>query len=55
MQVRDLSAVLKVESNGNGFSADGLMVIRFENHVFYKYYTDSGKDAARVKIFNEHF
>ena len=29
-----LAAVLKVESGGRGFGADGRVVVRFENHVF---------------------
>lgn len=29
------AAVLKVESRGQGFSSDGRMIIRFENHVFH--------------------
>ncbi len=29
-------AVLCVESRGKGFGADGRMIIRFENHVFYR-------------------
>lgn len=31
-------AVLVVESSGRGFSTDGRMIIRFENHKFLKYY-----------------
>jgi hypothetical protein len=29
-----LAAVLKVESSGRGFGADGRQIIRFENHIF---------------------
>jgi len=47
-----LAGVLKAESSGNGFASNGKMIIRFENHVFYRYFTNSGKDAAKVAIYN---
>ncbi len=43
-------AVLCVESGGRGFAADGRMIIRFENHHFWKWW---GKDHP--EIFDEHF
>ena len=44
------AAVLKVESGGAGFSSLGKMIIRFENHVFYKRW---GK--ANSATFQKHF
>lgn len=38
----DLAGVMKVESSGNGFDNNGRMIIRFENHIFYDYYTSKG-------------
>jgi hypothetical protein len=43
-------AVLAVESRGQGFGLDGRMIIRFENHVFWRQW---GKDNNDV--FDEHF
>lgn len=43
-------AVLTVESGGRAFDANGRMIIRFENHVFYDRW---GKDNAGV--FEQHF
>ncbi len=43
-------AVLVVESSGRGFSQDGRMVIRFENHKFLKYYGKKHPDT-----FKSHF
>ena len=43
-------AVLCVESGGKGFNADGSMVIRFENHVFWR---EWGKGNATT--FAAHF
>lgn len=43
-------AVLVVESSGNGFSSDGRMIIRFENHKFLKYYGKKHPDT-----FKSHF
>jgi len=52
----DLGGILKVESSGNGFtSSTGLMIIRFENHWFYKLYTNHGKDSGKVATFNKYF
>lgn len=42
-------AVIAVESGGKGFD-DGKVLIRFENHLFYKYW---GKENE--KVFFEHF
>jgi len=42
-------AVIAVESGGHGFE-DGKVLIRFENHLFYKYW---GKENE--KVFFEHF
>jgi LysM repeat protein len=44
------AAVLKVESRGVGFGADGRMIIRFENHVFYDRWGKSNK-----AVFDRHF
>ena len=41
-------AVLVVESSGNGFSADGRMIIRFENHKFRKYYGKKHPDTFKA-------
>ncbi|MDQ6982825.1 MAG: N-acetylmuramidase domain-containing protein, partial [Mariprofundus sp.] len=43
-------AVICVESSGKGFSADKRMIIRFENHKFWKFW---GKQ--HLNQFNEHF
>lgn len=43
-------AVVAVESGGRGFSTDGKMIIRFENHLFYRLW---GKDNEAK--FNDHF
>lgn len=43
-------AVLMAESGGKGFGADGRMIIRFENHVFYQ---EWGK--AHPEQFARHF
>ena len=43
-------AVLAVESGGAGFAADGRMIIRFENHLFY---SDWGK--SHEQQFFQHF
>ncbi|NJN84094.1 MAG: N-acetylmuramidase family protein [Caldilineaceae bacterium] len=43
-------AVLAVESGGAGFSADGRMIIRFENHLFYHYW---GKQ--HLERYQQHF
>ena len=34
-------AILCVESTGRGFARDGRMIIRFENHIFWKYWGKS--------------
>jgi hypothetical protein len=43
-------AVLCVESSGDAFGPDGRMVIRFENHIFFR---EWGKD--HLDVFREHF
>ena len=43
-------AVICVESSGKGFAADGRMLIRFENHIFWKHWGQHHAD-----IFNLHF
>ncbi len=43
-------AVLTVESGGRAFDANGRMIIRFENHVFYDRW---GKD--NLSIYQQHF
>jgi len=43
-------AVLAIESGGRGFAADGRMIIRFENHLFFRQW---GKDHPDV--FNQFF
>jgi len=44
------AAVLCVESKGKGFARDGRMIIRFENHIFWKYW---GK--SHPSFFFSHF
>ena len=46
-------AVICVESGGSGFSSDGKMIIRFENHVFYTYF--GAKSDEDKKKYEEHF
>lgn len=43
-------AVLCVESGGQGYGADGRVIIRFENHIFRRYL-----GAGRAAEFNRHF
>ena len=43
-------AVLYAESSGSGFAGDGRMIIRFENHVFWRRW---GK--KHPEIFQQHF
>lgn len=43
-------AVLCVESGGKGFAPDGRMIIRFENHIFWRYWGNS-----HASLFNHHF
>ncbi|MCC7358509.1 MAG: DUF3380 domain-containing protein [Anaerolineales bacterium] len=42
--------VLAIESGGRGFAADGRLIIRFENHLFFRQW---GRQHAAV--FNRHF
>jgi hypothetical protein len=44
------AAILCVESSGRGFAPDGRMIIRFENHAFWKYW---GK--SHPSDFSAHF
>lgn len=43
-------AVLVIESGGSGFGRDGRMIIRFENHKFWRFW---GRTNSRV--FGQHF
>jgi len=43
-------AVLCVESGGKGFGPDGRMIIRFENHVFWRQWGKYNQD-----LYNTHF
>ncbi len=43
-------AVLVAESSGRTFAADGRMIIRFENHVFFRLWGERNAD-----LFNRHF
>ena len=43
-------AVLAIESGGRGFGGDGRMVLRFENHIFHKYWGQHQPDR-----FTQHF
>ena len=43
-------AVLCVESRGKGFGLDGRMIIRFENHVFWRRWGKYNQD-----LYNSHF
>jgi hypothetical protein len=43
-------AVLAIESGGRGFAADGRMIIRFENHLFFRQWGKNNPD-----VFNQHF
>lgn len=49
IEVESALAVLCVESGGKGFS-NQRMIIRFENHIFYKYWGDENED-----VFEDHF
>ncbi len=42
--------VLIAESGGAAFGADGRMIIRFENHIFWRYW-----GQANATIFDQHF
>ena len=43
-------AVLAIESGGRGFAADGRMIIRFENHLFFRQWGQTNRD-----VFAKHF
>ena len=45
-----LAAVLKVESSGRGFGADGRAIVRFENHIFRNQW-----GAKNAEKFETHF
>lgn len=53
IEVERALAVICVESGGSGFSSDGKMIIRFENHVFHSYW--GSKSDENQKKFDEHF
>jgi len=40
-------AVFSVESGGKGFSNDGRMIIRFENHYFYRYWGQQNEEQYK--------
>ena len=46
----DAVAVLYVESGGKGFGADGRLVIRFENHIFYREWGKANEAAFRAQF-----
>jgi hypothetical protein len=46
------TAVFCTESGGRGFGADGRMIIRFENHHFFKFW---GSKPANQASFAQHF
>lgn len=49
----DAVAILCVESGGQGFGADGRLIIRFENHVFWKRW--GSKTPQNKERFNARF
>lgn len=49
VDVPTIQAVTKVESGGQGFTADGRLVIRYEPHIFSKY-TNGRFDKAYPKL-----
>lgn len=53
IEVEAALAVLCVESGGSGFGADGKMIIRFENHVFYSYWGKKSEDNQ--KSYDKYF
>lgn len=48
--VGSLVAVLVAESSGRTFAADGRMIIRFENHLFWRYWGEKNPN-----VFNRYF
>ncbi len=48
--VSSMVAVIAAESSGKAFGEDGRLIVRFENHLFYRFW---GKDNEA--IFNRHF
>lgn len=48
--VSAMAAVLAAESSGRTFAADGRMIIRFENHIFYRYWGEGNK-----AVFDRYF
>ncbi len=53
IEVEIALAVICVESGGSGFSNDGKMIIRFENHVFNTYF--GAKSEEKKKEYDKHF
>ncbi|MBL8160707.1 MAG: DUF3380 domain-containing protein [Anaerolineae bacterium] len=45
--VGSLVAVLVAESSGRTFAADGRMIIRFENHLFWRFWGEKNADVYR--------
>lgn len=43
-------AILAQESGGQPYGADGRLIIRFENHLFYEYW-----GRRNASVYNEHF
>lgn len=50
VEVADLAGVLQIESGGKGFSANGDMIIRFENHILWREW-----GSANADTYNSHF
>jgi murein DD-endopeptidase MepM/ murein hydrolase activator NlpD len=48
--VDGIVAAITAESGGNAFGPDGRMIIRFENHIFWRYWGEKNPD-----MFNRHF
>jgi murein DD-endopeptidase MepM/ murein hydrolase activator NlpD len=48
--VSGLVAVLVAESSGRTFGPDGRMIIRFENHLFWRFWGEKNAD-----VYNRHF
>jgi hypothetical protein len=45
-----LAAILRIESSGHGFAADGRCIVRFENHIFHSQWGKSNEE-----LFKKHF
>jgi hypothetical protein len=48
--VNTVVAVIAAESGGNAFGLNNRMIIRFENHIFYRYW-----GSQNQALFNQHF